>query len=203
VSDTIHKEPALSFSSETTTEILPLDPAPPSAVAPPSFDDAFATLFRERFTRLYRYLKRVSGDSALADDVAQESFVRLHARGTMPSDPAAWLVAVANNLVRDEHRSDKRHRRLLELWVGPAEASRRTPPSDARVLAQEREAAVRKALEVLPLRDQRLLILRHEGFSYREIAEALGVAPSSVGTLLARATAAVTTAYRGMNHASD
>lgn len=193
----------MSFPSETTIGILPPEPAPAPAAVEPSFDETFATLFRERFTMLYRYLKRMSGDSALADDVAQESFVRLHARGTMPADPAAWLVSVANNMVRDEHRSDKRHRRLLALWVAPAEESRRTPPSDARVLAQEREAAVRRALDVLPPRDRRLLILRHEGFSYREIAEALGVAPSSVGTLLARATAALTTAYRGMNHASD
>jgi RNA polymerase sigma-70 factor, ECF subfamily len=193
----------LPFPSATATEVLPSEPAPGSAAVESSFDDAFAILFRERFPMLYRYLKRVSGDSALADDVAQESFVRLHARGTMPADPAAWLVSVANNIVRDEHRSNQRHRRLLALWVAPAEEDRRTPASDARVLAQERETAVRKALDLLPLRDRRLLILRHEGFSYREIAEALGVAPSSVGTLLARATAAITTAYLGMSHASD
>ena len=152
---------------------------------------------------LYRYLKRVSGDAALADDVAQESFVRLHARGTMPADPVAWLVSVANNIVRDEYRSHQRHRRLLALWFTPAEENRPTPASDAGVLAQERNAGVRQALDALPLRDRRMLILRHEGFSYREIAEALGVAPTSVGTLLARATAALARAYKGMSHASD
>jgi RNA polymerase sigma-70 factor, ECF subfamily len=168
-----------------------------------SFDDAFAALFRERFPMLYRYLKRVSGDPALADDVAQESFVRLHARGMMPADPGAWLVSVANNIVRDEYRTTKRRRRLLALWVSPGEESRGPPPSDAQVLSQERETQVRQALEALPLRDRRLLILRHEGFSYREIAEALGVATSSVGTLLARATAALARAYKGMAHASE
>jgi RNA polymerase sigma factor (sigma-70 family) len=168
-----------------------------------SFDAAFAALFRERFPMLYRYLKRVSGDATLADDVAQESFVRLHARGSMPADPGAWLVAVANNIVRDEYRTSKRRRRLLALWVRPDEQGRSPPLSDTQLLTQEREATVRQALEKLPLRDRRLLILRHEGFSYREIAEALGVASSSVGTLLARATAALAQAYKGICHASD
>jgi RNA polymerase sigma factor (sigma-70 family) len=70
-------------------------------------------------------------------------------------------------------------------------------------LAEERETAVRRALTTLSIRDQRLLILRHEGFSYREIAEALDIALSSVGTLLARATAALSKAYRELPHASD
>jgi RNA polymerase sigma-70 factor, ECF subfamily len=170
---------------------------------PGSFDDAIAALFRERFPMLYRYLKRVSGDATLADDVAQESFVRLHARGSMPADPGAWLVAVANNIVRDEYRTSKRRRRLLALWVQPNEESRSPPLSDAQLLTQERETTVRQALDMLPLRDRRLLILRHEGFSYREIAEALGVASSSIGTLLARATAALAQAYQGICHASD
>jgi RNA polymerase sigma factor (sigma-70 family) len=181
-------------------------PLPPEAAAESdvqSFDDAFAALFRERFPMLYRYLKRVSGDATLADDVAQESFVRLHARGRMPADPGAWLVAVANNIARDEYRTSKRRRRLLAVWGGPQEEGRSPAASDAQLLTQEREKAVRQALDTVSERDRRLLILRHEGFSYREIAEALGIATSSVGTLLARATAALARAYKGMRHASD
>ena len=173
-----------------------------SSTARETFEEAFSGLFRERFPMLYRYLRRTSGDAALADDVAQESFVRLYARGAMPDDPAAWLVSVANNIVRDEYRASKRRRKLLEHWGSPMDAGRSPPAADARVLSQERETAVRKALEALPLRDRRLLILRHEGFSYREIAAALGVATSSIGTVLARATAALARAYKGMSHAS-
>jgi RNA polymerase sigma factor (sigma-70 family) len=163
----------------------------------------FTEVFRARFTMLYRYLKRLSGDGALADDVAQESFVRLHRRGTMPTDPGAWLVTVANNIIRDEYRSAKRRRRLLTLWMVQDDPSARARSSDAELLSQERQAAVRRALDQLPERDRRLLILRHEGFSYREIAEALGVAGSSVGTLLARATAALSKSYGGASDASD
>jgi RNA polymerase sigma-70 factor (ECF subfamily) len=168
-----------------------------------SFDRAFATLFHERFSMLYRYLSRISGDAALADDVTQESFVRLHARGSMPDDPSAWLISVANNIVRDEHRTTRRRERLLAGWFATEDQSERVPATDARVLDGERDARVRRALGALRVRDQRLLILRHEGFSYREISQALGIAPASVGTLLVRATAALAKVYREQTNASD
>lgn len=185
-----------------------IEPSPTGRTGPPlavndTFDDLFATLFRERFSMLSRYLSRTTGDPALADDLAQESFVRLHARASMPNDPAAWLVSVAHNLLRDERRTTGRRRRLLARWHWLGDQTQRSPTSDARVLAEERETAVRRALTTLSIRDQRLLILRHEGFSYREIAEALDIALSSVGTLLARATAALSKAYRELPHASD
>jgi RNA polymerase sigma-70 factor (ECF subfamily) len=51
-------------------------------------------------------------------------------------------------------------------------------------------------LRELPARDAQLLILRHSGFAYKEIAAALGVAPGSIGTLLARAEAAFERQWR-------
>jgi DNA-directed RNA polymerase specialized sigma24 family protein len=53
---------------------------------------------------------------------------------------------------------------------------------------QEREI-VRTILAQMKPRTARLLILRHSGLSYTELAEALGIAPGSIGTLLARAEA--------------
>ena len=192
----------MSFPSETTSEPLPIGRSWPPTVVDHSFEASFAKLFHERFSMLYRYLSRLSGDPALADDVAQESFVRLHARGSMPDNPSGWLVAVANNIVRDERRTTKRRQRLLAGWLafGGAEPA---PPADAIVLTKEREMAVRQALDQLKPRDQRLLMMRHEGFSYREISEALAIAPASVGTMLVRATAALSKVYRELNHASD
>ncbi len=189
------------LSSEITSEPLARTVQP--ATVEISFDQAFANLFRERFPMLYRYLSRMSGDPTLADDVAQESFLRLHARGSMPDDPSAWLISVANNIVRDEYRTTRRREKLLARWLVAEDQSEAAPATDARVLTDERQVTIRRALGELRLRDQRLLILRHEGFSYREIAEALGIAPASVGTLLVRATAALSKIYREQTHASD
>ena len=174
-----------------------------AVVVDDAFDLAFATLFRERFAMLYRYLSRSSGDDALADDVAQESFLRLHRRGSMPDNPSAWLVSVANNIVRDERRSTSRREKLLTQWVSRDGGMDSPLSSEARMIQEECKAVVRRALGTLRPRDQRLLILRHEGFSYREIAEVLGIAPTSVGTLLVRATTALAKAYRELDHASE
>lgn len=164
------------------------------------FDEAFRALFNERFGVLYTYLHRLSGDAALADDVAQEAFVRLYERGSMPQAPSAWLVSVAHNLVRDEHRRTERRRRLLAIWQEPVSPA---PEPESQLLLGERAMEVRRVLATLSPRHRQLLLLRHGGHSYDEIARALGVAPGSVGTLLVRATAAFVAAYERMNHASD
>lgn len=167
------------------------------------FETDFRRLFDERFASLFRYLDRLSGDPELAADLAQEAFVRLYDRGAMPDDARAWLAAVAANLFRDERRRAHRHERLLAGQ--PAELTLGAPPaaSDLVMVANERRADVRAALDVLPLRDRQMLLLRHEGFSYREIAQALDVAEASVGTMLARATAAFRAAYMEAYGAPD
>ena len=60
----------------------------------------------------------------------------------------------------------------------------------------ETQTAVRKALARLPKRDVQLLLMRQMGFSYAECADACNVAPSSVGTLLARAAKAFEKVYK-------
>lgn len=151
---------------------------------------------------LYRYLHRVTGDAALADDVAQDSFLRLYERGAMPENPPAWLVSVANNQLRDTRRSAGRRRRLLESHAVPDEAIDSAPDPHEQLESAERIVAVREVLGGMNPRDQQLLGLRHEGYAYREIADALGLPVTSVGTLLARATAAFAAAYERRNHAS-
>jgi DNA-directed RNA polymerase specialized sigma24 family protein len=61
---------------------------------------------------------------------------------------------------------------------------------------------VRSALERLPAREQRMLLLQAEGYSYRDIAAALALNDGSVGTLLARARRAFLAAYGSGSDAS-
>jgi RNA polymerase sigma-70 factor (ECF subfamily) len=155
-----------------------------------SFDEAFHRLFEEQFPSLFRYLNRLTGDADLAEDIAQEVLVRLHQRGSMPDDTRGWMGAVANNLLRDDRRTAKRRMRLLASQPAEATAGTPAPAADEKVLSDERRAAVRSALDKLSERDRQMLLLRHEGYSYREIAQVAGVSETSVGTLLIRATAA-------------
>lgn len=162
-----------------------------------SFGREFRTLFTNRSAPLYRYLCGLCGDRSLAEDIVQECFVKLYWRGAMPDDPPAWLVTVAHNLLRDDRRRVARRRRLLLARAAAVPVGDPAPPTDAAALAAERVDAVRRALGRLPPRDRQLLLLRHAGYGYREIAAVLEVAPGSVGTMLVRATDAFRQAYDG------
>ena len=77
------------------------------------------------------------------------------------------------------------------------------PPASPDALAggEDTRHMVRTALAALPSRDQQLLLLRAEGLSYREIAEALSLNEASVGVLLARAKQAFRVACKDGFHA--
>jgi RNA polymerase sigma factor (sigma-70 family) len=160
-----------------------------------SFHDQFVALFQAHFHRLYRYLDRLSGEPELAADVAQEAFVRLYRRGTLPDAPEAWLISVALNLFRNVKSS--RSRRLRLLTPARSEGVLGDPPPSPvqEVIAEESRQRVRAAIDRMPERERRLLLLQAEGYSYRDIATVLGLNEASVGTLLARARAAFRESY--------
>ena len=140
-------------------------------------------LFDRLYPALFRYLHRMTGDADAAEDAAQEAFVRLTEQSLPEDEARPWLFTVATNLIRDRARKASRHRRLESHVPTP-----RAPLGpDVSAEREERIARVRAALDELSERDQTMLLMREEGFKYKEIAEAVDVAPGSVGTLLARA----------------
>ena len=159
--------------------------APPRVAIVPSFRDQVAALFDLHFPRLHRVVNRLSGDTDLAADLAQEAFVRLHERGSIPDRPEAWLITVAMNLFRNEYATRNRRRRLLAVVTTAGDE-----PADP-----ERRRRVQVVLEGLSERDRRLLVLSAEGYRYRDLAEALGLNEASVGVFLARARRAFRAAY--------
>jgi RNA polymerase sigma-70 factor (ECF subfamily) len=144
-------------------------------------------LFNEHYDALFRYLVRLTGDSDLAADAAQEAFVRLVERPPQDRHLRAWLFAVATNVVRDNARARSRWFKLL------SGAPERAPVGDAPVAPDmaaegaERRAVVRAALDRLSWKERTVLLMREEGFAHHEIASAVGTTTGSVGTMLARA----------------
>ncbi len=84
---------------------------------------------------------------------------------------------------------------LGSIASGRVEPEQQSDPQD-EYLRREDRARVQAALARLPERQGKLLLLRHSGLSYAEVAMALDVAPGSVGTLLARAERAFLAAYQ-------
>lgn len=141
-------------------------------------------LFQRHYPSLVRFLYARLGDRDLAEDLAQEAFVRLLRRP--PRDPEGWLYVVASNLARDAARGEVRRSRHLEVLTGERAEDAMPSPEQQALLAED-AARVRTTLAALSERDRTLLVLCADGLSYREIAGAIGVAPSSVAPLLARA----------------
>lgn len=145
-------------------------------------------LYRTHHPSLVRYLARLSGDPDLAEDAAQEAFVRLAERPpTDQRELRAWLFTVATNIVRDARRTG---RRRAEILAGDPEGALSSPPGRDPaddLVRTELQRRVRVALDALPERDRAVLLMREEGFKHREIADAVGITTASVGTVIARA----------------
>lgn len=159
------------------------------------FHDRFVSLFDAQFHRLYRYLDRLSGEPDLAADLAQEAFVKLYRRGSLPDAPEAWLVSVAMNLFRNAQSTRSRRRRLLTAARSEGVLSDPPPSPEQAPAAEDVRRQVRATLDRMPERERRMLLLRAEGYSYRDIAAVLDLNEASVGVLLVRAMRAFRTIY--------
>lgn len=159
----------------------------------------FDGLYRRLYPSLFRYLQRLTGDQDAAEDIAQDAFTRLLKQNLPEEEVRPWLFTVAMNLVRDRARKSERRQRLIN-WAALARPVRLP---DADIEREESIARVRAALSKLPERDQKLLLMREEGFRYGEIAKVVGVAPASVGTLIARAIKRFVEAYNERGTAGD
>ena len=173
------------------------DPSAESALS------AFEALFREHWAHVYRLLNRLVGDPSEAEDLALETFVRWYQKyplglGGNESNPGGWLHRVATNLGLHSIRSWKR-REHYELTAGKYALEEIAEDSPAKILANEEERRVaRLALAQMNEQQSRLLIMRYAGSSYKEIAEALQLAPSSIGPLLLRAEREFEKQYRAL-----
>lgn len=149
--------------------------------------DPFEQLFLQEYGRVVSIAYRVLADRTAAEDVAQEVFLKFH-RSLSPSSERAsgWLHAAAVHSALNMIRGERR-RTLRET----AHAREETPltAADPQELVEqvERRAEVRRALARLPKRTAAVLLLRHSGLSYAEVATALGIRVGNVGSVLRRA----------------
>lgn len=163
-----------------------------------SFDDLFAAYWPKVCATLYR----LTGDWNDAQDLALEVFYRLHERPPKDSSRvSSWLYRVATRIGFNALRARQRRRRH-EAQAEQFRLEQETPVDPpVQVEQQEVQQCVRRALSEMLPRAAQLLILRHSGLSYGEIAEALNIAPGSVGTMLARAEGEFTRRFRNLEGA--
>jgi RNA polymerase sigma factor (sigma-70 family) len=150
---------------------------------------AFEALFRESAGDVHGYLISLLRDRSAAEDITALAFERLYRsrarldrrRGT----PRAWLFAIARNAALDELRRQRRGGRLVAA-IDLADGR----PDEEAIEHAERRATVAEALASLPLRERELVLLKFHGqLSNGELARAIGISETNVGTRLHRALA--------------
>ena len=150
-------------------------------------------LFEQLHLPVFRYVMCKTRNSAKAEDITQESFLRLfcHLRDERPvENPKAWLFAVAHNLAVDSMRREGQFKSLDEGAWNQLEYSRSIAQSDHErtVLERERRGLLREAVMSLTPLQQECLHLRAEGLRLREIADLLKISISTVADATRRAS---------------
>jgi RNA polymerase sigma-70 factor (ECF subfamily) len=147
------------------------------------------TIFCAEYKRIARVIARVTRDPARAEELAVDVFLKWARTPKAQGQHAGgWLYRAAVRTGLKELRSQTRrgwYERLSAFVpIGRANGSR--TPEDIHAAAEEQQQ-VRAVLSGLSWRQAGLLLLRSEGLSDEELASALRVNPTSIGTLLARA----------------
>src|SRR5689334_3111250 len=163
----------------------------------------FAALYDRYAAQLYRYAYRRVGAGA-ADDVVAETFLaafrRRHTYDLSRPDARPWLFGILTRELGRHERAERAHYRAL---ARAAPATPEESPADAvaaRVSAGAARTQLVTALEALPARDRDVLLLvAWGGFTYDEVASALGIPVGTVRSRLNRARRKVQAVFGGVD----
>ena len=153
-------------------------------------ESAFETLVHRHKDRLVGYLAKLTGDIDRAEDLAQESFLRLY-RSSDSYRPqgylSAYLFRIAVNLVRSQERRRSRWK-VLEPIFRNTQGSQVDPVAQRALLGTELQQRLREEIAALPLTyRQPLVLFEMEDWTYTEIARVLGCREGTVKSRLFRA----------------
>lgn len=150
--------------------------------------DAFRALFDRYKDKVYSIALRYSGDPAVAQDIAQDTFLKLFAsigsfRGEANFD--SWLYRLVVNACFDQKRKTRRLTPLIDGFLDLMPAPETSALDD--VLRAEMSAHIREVVESLPPDQRMVIVLRYtEGLSYEEIAGILGCPAGTIASRLSR-----------------
>lgn len=150
---------------------------------------AFETLVASYEGKLLGYVTRLTRSSPLAEDVVQETFVKLSQqwRGAWEPSPqiSAWLYKVAHNVAIDMLRRENRRGEINRFHAEMQDDSEAPTLGQGAVEGTFDGQRVRDAFETLSPRERNLVVLKvYEEKSYKEIAAITGLSVSNVGFIL-------------------
>lgn len=169
---------------------------PDQTRAGPPRRETIEELFAALESPLLGYALRLAGERAVAEDIVQEAFMKLHAQFDAVREPRRWLYRTAHNLALNHLRAANK---IVPLASPPetqgqaaTEAPDPQPLPDEQIARWEGIGLVRLSLQTLDPRGRELIRLKfHEGLSYKEISSCTGLTVGHVGYLLHHAIKAI------------
>ena len=162
-------------------------------------EDGFTYLARKYHRPMIHFLFRMVGNQAIAEELAQEVFLRVYrARESYRAEArfTTWLYRIATNLAVNHARDTKHERTAQTVYLDQPDEETGTSPDladdeptvEERLVRDERMAAIRQHVMALPER-QRMAVLMHkyQGMDYKQIGEVLKLSESATKSLLFRA----------------
>ena len=162
----------------------------------PSGAETIEELFGALESPLLSYTLRLVGELAIAEDIVQEAFMRLHAQFEKVNQPRRWLYRTAHNLALNQRRQTAK---IVQLDLPPQDGAPDCPETadpqplpDEQIARWEGIGLVRLSLQTLDDRSRELVRLKfNEGLSYKQIAERTGLSIGNVGYILHHAIKAI------------
>jgi RNA polymerase sigma-70 factor, ECF subfamily len=147
----------------------------------------FNTIYNKHYPELYHFASRQYGASQDVSDILQDLFTKLFYEiksGTNIENYRAWLYKVLINSLRTNYRNEK-----TRIVINNKLAFKNQLSEDVydNYIRDERLSIVSAAIAKMPEKEKNILLLYHNGFSYKEISEILNINYTSVGTFIARA----------------
>lgn len=160
-------------------------------------DTSFSLLVDRHRTQLVHHLSRLVQNPAVAEELAQDVFLRIHrSRGawTPSAKFTTWLFRISTNVAYNHFRDQKHHNRNLSLDREPAVGARKRDYSDPTGTVEQSLVQnvhlqqIRDAIADLPWKQRNAVLMhKYEEMDYAQISQALGCTPSAVKALMFRA----------------
>ena len=159
---------------------------------------SFELLLRRYRTPLVNFLCRMVGDTATAEDLAQEVFLRVY-RARDAYEPSAkfttWMFRIATNLALNSRRDNRHLQRQVSLDAPagegegtPLDFADERPNIERELVERDRSATIRRAIQALPEKQRAAVLLhKYQELEYDQIGEILGCSQSALKSLLFRA----------------
>ncbi|MGB9780835.1 RNA polymerase sigma factor SigX [Caldanaerobacter sp.] len=150
-------------------------------------EESFKDIFERYYPKILKQISWIVKDEFKAEDLAQEVFIKLLKKPPRHNENiGGWLSKVAINHALNYLRTE-RSTKIREIEAFQQNEEKLLEGPEEIAIKNFEKSKVKEILLKMNKRDMMCLILKHSGYSYEEIAVALGIKKSSVGTTIARA----------------